>query len=127
VTFALSALSAGFCRQCPPQAEVAPGAAKALGFTIPAGVLSIADEVIESMTNVRYWPKADIPSCTAHVRFRGLIRFGSKMPVLLGFLNFDFDLPIPLPSHVVRDALRVGLRGAPYQLSAPLHLKARTT
>jgi len=22
-------------------------------------------------TNVRYWPKADIPSCTAHVRFWG--------------------------------------------------------
>jgi hypothetical protein len=22
--------------------------------------------------NVRYWPKADIPSCNAHVRFRGL-------------------------------------------------------
>jgi hypothetical protein len=21
--------------------------------------------------NVRFWPKADIPSCTAHVRFRG--------------------------------------------------------
>jgi len=20
---------------------------------------------------VRFWPKADIPSCTAHVRFRG--------------------------------------------------------
>jgi hypothetical protein len=54
VTFALSAFSAGSCRQCPPQAEVAPGAAKALGFTIPAGVLSIADEVIESMTNVHY-------------------------------------------------------------------------
>jgi hypothetical protein len=24
-----------------------------------------------SSPNVRYWPKADIPSCTAHVRFRG--------------------------------------------------------
>jgi len=23
------------------------------------------------MLDVRYWPKADIPSCTAHVRFRG--------------------------------------------------------
>jgi len=22
------------------------------------------------MAHVRYWPKADIPSCTAHVRFR---------------------------------------------------------
>jgi hypothetical protein len=66
VTFALSALSAGFCRQCPPQAEIAPGAAKALGFTIPAGVLSIADEVIESMTNVRYWPKADMRRAEFH-------------------------------------------------------------
>jgi hypothetical protein len=24
--------------------------------------------------NVRYWPKADIPHCTAHVRFRGAKR-----------------------------------------------------
>ena len=73
MTFALSALSAGSYRpQCPlPQAEVAPGAAKALGFTIPAGVVSIADEVIQSMTNIRYWPIADIGVCTARVRFRG--------------------------------------------------------
>jgi len=26
--------------------------------------------VIGEWRNVRYWPKADIPSCTAHVRFR---------------------------------------------------------
>ncbi|MGB6312506.1 MAG: hypothetical protein WBG13_08075, partial [Pseudolabrys sp.] len=25
-------------------------------------------------TDVRYWHKADIPSCTAHVRFRGVKR-----------------------------------------------------
>jgi hypothetical protein len=55
----------------PRQAEVAPGAAKALGFTIPAGVVSIADEVIQSTTNIRYWPIADIGVCTARVRFRG--------------------------------------------------------
>ena len=24
-----------------------------------------------ALTDVRYWHKADIPSCTAHVRFRG--------------------------------------------------------
>jgi hypothetical protein len=23
------------------------------------------------LANVRFWPIADIPSCTAHVRFRG--------------------------------------------------------
>jgi hypothetical protein len=28
-----------------------------------------ADEL--SLSDVRYWPKADIPVCTAHVRFRG--------------------------------------------------------
>jgi hypothetical protein len=39
----------------PRQAEVAPGAAKAFGFSIPAGVLSIVGEVIESMTDVRFW------------------------------------------------------------------------
>jgi hypothetical protein len=26
------------------------------------------------IVNVRYWPKADIPSCTAHVRFSGVKR-----------------------------------------------------
>src|SRR5262249_6255824 len=25
----------------------------------------------EQLDNVRFWPKADIPSCTAHVRFWG--------------------------------------------------------
>jgi hypothetical protein len=53
------------------QAEVAAGAAKALDFIIPAGVLSIAGEVIESMANVRYRHKPDMRWCTAHVRFRG--------------------------------------------------------
>jgi len=24
-----------------------------------------------AQSDVRFWPKADIPSCTAHVRFRG--------------------------------------------------------
>ena len=42
--------------------------AKTLGLTIPSGVLTIADEVIRhSFLNIRYWPKADIPSCTAHM------------------------------------------------------------
>jgi hypothetical protein len=55
----------------PRQAEVAPGAAKALGFTIPAGVVSIADEVIQSMTNVRYWHLADILITAANARYWG--------------------------------------------------------
>ena len=41
----------------PRQAEVAPGAAKAFGFSIPAGVLSIVDQAIESMTDVRIWAR----------------------------------------------------------------------
>jgi hypothetical protein len=41
-------------------AAVAPGAAKALDFIIPADVLSTAGKVIESMTNVRYWHLAAI-------------------------------------------------------------------
>jgi hypothetical protein len=24
-----------------------------------------------SIANIRFWPKADIPNCTAHVAFRG--------------------------------------------------------
>jgi hypothetical protein len=53
------------------QAEVAAGAAKALDFIIPAGVLSIAGEVIESMANVRFWHNADMTIRAANVRFRG--------------------------------------------------------
>jgi hypothetical protein len=33
--------------------------------------MMIADEMIEYAANVRFWPKADIRSCTTHVRFRG--------------------------------------------------------
>src|SRR5215510_6091332 len=33
---------------------------------------SVADHLTKTMwRNVRFWPLADIPSCTAHVRFRG--------------------------------------------------------
>jgi hypothetical protein len=28
-------------------------------------------EAFWSVQDFRFWPKADIPSCTAHVRFRG--------------------------------------------------------
>jgi hypothetical protein len=28
-------------------------------------------ELDPTRADVRYWPKADIPNCTAHVRFRG--------------------------------------------------------
>jgi hypothetical protein len=31
--------------------------------------LVVGDQI--GAANVRYWPIADIPSCTAHVRFRG--------------------------------------------------------
>lgn len=57
MTFALSDLVRGLVVLSvhPRQAEVAPGAAKAFGFSIPAGVPSIVDEVIESMTDVRFW------------------------------------------------------------------------
>ena len=36
--------------------------AKALALTAPEGLLNAADEVIELAPDVRYWPKADIPS-----------------------------------------------------------------
>ena len=35
-----------------------------------------AAECLELKRNVRYWPKADISYCTAHVRFRGLSGHG---------------------------------------------------
>ena len=43
------------------------GTAKTLGLTVPNSMQLLADEV---SGDVRYWPIADIPSCTAHVRFQ---------------------------------------------------------
>ena len=65
MTFALSDLVRGLVVLSvhPRQAEVAPGAAKAFGFSISAGVLSIVDEVIESMTDVRFLAKR---TCRPH-------------------------------------------------------------
>jgi hypothetical protein len=34
-------------------------------------LISSANKVIEYLNDVRYWPKADITSCTAHVRYWG--------------------------------------------------------
>ena len=45
--------------------------AKALGLTVPPSPLTAADEVIEWVVHVRFWHKADIPGCTAHVRYWG--------------------------------------------------------
>jgi hypothetical protein len=42
-----------------------PGGSPAMSTVL----LSLASA--HNLTNVRYWPKADIPSCTAHVRFWG--------------------------------------------------------
>ena len=46
-------------------------ASKALGLDVPATLLARADAGHRVGENVRYWHLADIPSCTAHVRFRG--------------------------------------------------------
>ena len=43
--------------------------AKALGPDGPPALLGARRG--DRMTYVRYWHKADMPSCTAHVRFRG--------------------------------------------------------
>ena len=37
------------------------------------GFYSLTDESLKAQ-DVRYWPKADIAYCTAHVRFRGKSR-----------------------------------------------------
>jgi hypothetical protein len=44
---------------------------KALGLTMLLSFIGRAYEVIEQTRTVRLWPKADIRSCTANVRFRG--------------------------------------------------------
>src|SRR5262245_5239589 len=44
--------------------------AKAIGLTVPDRFLQRVDVIIER-AHVRFWPKADTPICTAHVRFRG--------------------------------------------------------
>jgi hypothetical protein len=44
-------------------------AAKARGFIVPDKLLALANQG-SSNGDVRFWPKADIPICTAHVRFR---------------------------------------------------------
>ena len=41
--------------------------------------------------NVRCWPKADIPSCAAHVRFRGIL--SSRL-----FVNDHFRLLTAVPT-----------------------------
>jgi hypothetical protein len=38
---------------------------------LPMPVLGSLADMLPNLRNVRFWPKADIPSCTAHVRFRG--------------------------------------------------------
>ena len=43
--------------------------AKALDLTVPPAVLAAPMKLSNERRNVRYWHKADIPSCTAHVRF----------------------------------------------------------
>jgi len=35
------------------------------------GVSTLKPKAFVAGSYVRYWPKADIPSCTAHVRFQG--------------------------------------------------------
>ena len=47
--------------------------AKALGLTVPLYPTRARrrGDRITIRADVRFWHKADIPSCTAHVRFRG--------------------------------------------------------
>ena len=43
--------------------------AKTLGVNIPNTLIGRADEVINKARDVRYWDKADIGLCAAHVCF----------------------------------------------------------
>ena len=44
---------------------------RALGLTMLLSFIGRTDEVIEQTRTVRFWPIADIPSCTANACFRG--------------------------------------------------------
>jgi hypothetical protein len=41
------------------------------------------------LSDVRFWPKADIHSCTAHVRFRGQSGHLSSRPAIYHVLSHD--------------------------------------
>jgi hypothetical protein len=43
----------------------------------------------EQQLNVRYWLKADIPSCTAHVRFRGVKQTTLRRSCREGSTTYD--------------------------------------
>src|SRR4029453_7275585 len=55
-------------KSLPVRARSADGAHARRDQTVFARVMNPAEGFY---ANVRYWPKGDIPSCTAHVRFRG--------------------------------------------------------
>jgi len=45
--------------------------AKTLGLDLPLPLQQRADEMIEQLLHVAYWPKADILIALTNVRFRG--------------------------------------------------------
>ena len=40
-----------------------------------------------ALRDVRFWPVADMPSCTAHVRFRGRYWGKADMPVCTAYVR----------------------------------------
>jgi hypothetical protein len=60
-------------------------------------------------SDVRFWPRADIPSCTAHVRFQGQSGHVGGLPLHfdLARINLDSTTPAMMAPVITRREINV--------------------